>query len=147
MLINQKFIILLLSVIIIKFDKSNYKVNEDKGPVQPILVLSNPSSTDITVQVRDNSNTATGEQTQQHYYKQHVNSNNLTGGGVDYNSGPYNIRITAGKTEVTFNVLIKDDRIMESDEKFQLKIQTVPNHVTTKGSSKCTITIVDNDRK
>ena len=36
---------------------------------------------------------------------------------------------------------------MESDEKFQLKIQSVPDRVTVRNPSKCTITIVDNDRK
>ena len=48
-------------VAIVHFSQSTYSVNEDDGVVQPVLVLSNPSSTDITVQVRDNSNTATGE--------------------------------------------------------------------------------------
>ena len=38
-----------------------YYVNENDGPAQPVLVLSNPSSTDITVQVRSNNITATGE--------------------------------------------------------------------------------------
>ena len=38
-----------------------YYVNENDGPAQPVLVLSNPSSTDITVQVRSNDITATGE--------------------------------------------------------------------------------------
>ena len=36
-------------------------MNENAGPAQPVLVLSNPSSTDITVQVRSNSGTATSE--------------------------------------------------------------------------------------
>ena len=45
----------------VMFSQSTYSVNEDDGPAQPVLVLSNPSSTDITVQVRDDENTATGE--------------------------------------------------------------------------------------
>ena len=45
----------------VSFSQSTYSVNEDAGPVQFELVLSNPSSTDITVQVRDTQNTATGE--------------------------------------------------------------------------------------
>ena len=45
----------------ITFDQSAYTVDEDIGSVQPVLVLSNPSSTDITVQVTASSNTATGE--------------------------------------------------------------------------------------
>ena len=41
--------------------RSTYSVDEDDGPAQPVLVLSNPSSTDITVRVRDTQNTATSE--------------------------------------------------------------------------------------
>ena len=45
------------------FDRSpqTYIVNEDDGPAQPVLVLSNPSSTDITVQVIDTNVSANGE--------------------------------------------------------------------------------------
>jgi len=55
------YISFITAVITVKFSQSTYSVNEDTGSVQPVLVLSNPSSTDITVQVRDNSKTATGE--------------------------------------------------------------------------------------
>ena len=40
---------------------STYNIDEDDGPAQPVLVLTNPSSTDITVQVRDTQNTATSK--------------------------------------------------------------------------------------
>ena len=40
-----------------------YSVNENEGPVQPVLVLSNPSTTNVTVQVTDGMGTATGYQT------------------------------------------------------------------------------------
>ena len=42
----------------VSFSHSTYRFNEGDGPAQPVLVLSNPSSTDITVQVIDNENTA-----------------------------------------------------------------------------------------
>jgi len=45
----------------VRFSQSTYSFNEDDGPAQPALVLSNPSSTDITVQVRSSDITATGE--------------------------------------------------------------------------------------
>ena len=45
----------------VSFSQLTYSVDEDDGPAQPVLVLSNPSSTDITVQVRDTGNTATSE--------------------------------------------------------------------------------------
>ena len=38
-----------------------YSINEDGGSVSPVLVLSNPSSTDISVQVTDEQDTAIGE--------------------------------------------------------------------------------------
>ena len=47
--------------ITVSFSQTTYSVDEDDGPAQPVLVLSNPSSTDITVQVRDTENTATSE--------------------------------------------------------------------------------------
>ena len=43
------------------FNQSTYSVDEDDGPAQPVLVLSDPSSTNITVQVRDNAVTATSK--------------------------------------------------------------------------------------
>ena len=43
------------------FKQPAYSVNEDAGPVQPVLVISNPSSTDITVQVTDTDGSATRE--------------------------------------------------------------------------------------
>ena len=43
------------------FEQQAYSINEDVGPAQPALVLSNPSSTDITVQVFNTNGSATGE--------------------------------------------------------------------------------------
>jgi len=47
--------------ITVSFIQSSYSINEDNGPAQPVLVLSNPSSTNITVQVKDTKNIATSE--------------------------------------------------------------------------------------
>ena len=47
--------------ITILFSQSMYSVNETDGPAQPVLTLSNPSSTDITVQVYNTGGSATGE--------------------------------------------------------------------------------------
>ena len=44
----------------ISFSQPMYSVNENEGSVQPVLVLSNPSSTNVTVQVTDEGGTATG---------------------------------------------------------------------------------------
>ena len=43
------------------FSQTTYSVDEDDGPAQPTLVLSNPSSTAITVEVTGGGGSATGE--------------------------------------------------------------------------------------
>ena len=47
--------------ITVNFERPTYSVDEDDGPAQPVLVLSNPSLMNITVRVRDDNNTATGK--------------------------------------------------------------------------------------
>ena len=49
---------------------------------------------------------------------------NLLGGKVDYDSGPYNILINRGETEVNFDVSITNDQVYEVDELFGLAITT-----------------------
>ena len=46
---------------IVMFNQSMYNVDEDTGPAQLVLVLSNPSSSDITVHVVTEYGSATGE--------------------------------------------------------------------------------------
>ena len=45
------------------FSQTTYDVDEDDGPAQPALILSNPSATAFTVQIRDTEGTADSEQT------------------------------------------------------------------------------------
>ena len=59
--ILQHMLLIICIAITVSFSQSTYSVNEGDGVVQPVLVLSNPSSADITVQVRSNDNTATGK--------------------------------------------------------------------------------------
>ena len=58
---KRSFMLINLIDVSISFNQSTYNVIEDGGSAQPVLVLSNPSSTDITLQVRSNNITATGE--------------------------------------------------------------------------------------
>ena len=53
----------LLSAITIQFEQSTYVFDEGDGPAVFVLVLSNPSSTNITVQVLydEDDNTASGK--------------------------------------------------------------------------------------
>ena len=45
----------------VSFTWLTYGVDEDNGPAQPVLVLSNPLSTDIIVQVNVANGSATGQ--------------------------------------------------------------------------------------
>ena len=45
----------------VSFKRPVYGVDEDNGPAQPVLVLSNPLSHDIIVQVNATDGTATGQ--------------------------------------------------------------------------------------
>ena len=55
---NQLYIYLLFIVATMTFNQSSYSVDEniDSGKMQITLHLSNPSSTDINVQIRDRGN-------------------------------------------------------------------------------------------
>ena len=56
-LCNYKWYFIAITVM---FSQSMYSVDEDDGPARPVLVLSNPSSTDITVEATDTEGSATG---------------------------------------------------------------------------------------
>ena len=49
------------SVITIKFNQSTYNIYEDNGPVKPVLILSNISLIEFTVEVLTASGSANGE--------------------------------------------------------------------------------------
>ena len=131
------------------FNQSVYNVDEDAGPAQPVLVLTNPSSSDITVQVITEDGSATGE------YCSIASTNccsvitNVTGGGVDYTSRPYNVTFPAGVTMVTFDVPINDDNKVEGNEIFNLTLDlsSLPSVVTTGIPLQATVTIADDDCK
>jgi len=44
--------------ITVRFNQSTCSVNENEGPARPTLILSNPSSTDITLRVRESQGSA-----------------------------------------------------------------------------------------
>ena len=128
---------------IVSFNHSTYIVDEDDRSVQPILVLNIPSSTDIIVQVINDDITAIGKHST---LGKVVNYINVTGGGIDYNSGPYNVTFLVGEIIATVIVPINNDNIFEDDENFTLTIDpsSTPDGVS---GGPATVTIVDDDRK
>ena len=119
--------------IILRFNQATYGINENDGPFQPVLVLSNPSSTDITIQVVDSEVSA---------------RSNLIGGG-DYTPGTYIVMIPAGHTSASFDISITDDNVVENDEVFSLAImpESLPYLVSRGNPSVAMVTIVSDDGK
>ena len=39
--------------VVVSFNQSTYTINENDGPVQPVITLSNPASFDVRIRVRD----------------------------------------------------------------------------------------------
>lgn len=71
----------------------------------------------------------------------------IIGGGVDYNSGPYNITLLAGENSTSFNVTINNDDEMENDEEFILIINTelLPSCILNGTDITTNVTIIGND--
>ena len=118
---------------ILRFNQTTYRINENDGSIQLVLVLSNPSLTDITIQVIDSEVSATSH---------------LVGGG-DYISGPYNVTIPAGDTSASFDISITDDGLVEDDESFRVAItsESLPYLVSRGNPGVAMVTIVSDDGK
>ena len=59
---HQQAVYLYLVAATVRFEQQTYNVNETDEEIEPILVLSNPSSSVITVQVFSTDGSATGKQ-------------------------------------------------------------------------------------
>ena len=127
-------------VIKVRFKDSTYRVSESDGLVQPVLLFNNPSSTDITVHIRNIDNNATGKVI-------HIIQLNhiMSTIGKDYNSGSYEILFTAGQTKVSFNISIFEDEIKDDNEMFTLTIfkTMLPDRVSAGNPSTSTVIIAD----
>ena len=68
-------------------------------------------------------------------------------GNVDYTSGPYSVKFTAGVTIASFDVLITNDNTSEGNETFNLAINgsLLPEGISVGNPDQVTVTIVDDD--
>ena len=72
----------------------------------------------------------------------------VTGGGVDYTSGPYSVTFHAGVASVLFSISFNDDNTFEENENFTLTMNSsLPTSVMVGNLGQATVTIVDNDCK
>ena len=73
------------------------------------------------------------------------------GNDVDYGSGPYTVTIPAGNQSVVFDISIIDDNMLETNETFELSIDStsLPSKVfpsrTDRDPSMTTVYIIDDD--
>ena len=51
-----------------------------------------------------------------------IHISNITGGGVDYNSGPHNVTFPARTNNAVLNIIINNDNVLEYNETFNLTI-------------------------
>ena len=75
--------------------------------------------------------------------------NVLTGGGVDYDSGPYTVTFIAGQTSASFNVPINNDNILENAETFNVTIiqTSLPDRVSGVDPIEAAVVIANDDGK
>ena len=71
---------------------------------QPVLILSSPSSTDITIKINSTDGTAIGSYNLFCVYHYVHNT-----GNVDYIPGPYNVTFPAGETRIYLNISLSDN--------------------------------------
>ena len=132
-----------------RFSEPMYNINEDVGLAQFSLHLSNPLSFNITVDVFNTNITALGKHSSILIRYAIMVTYDVTGEGIDYNSGPYPVTIHAGETDVYFDFMINDDDILEGNETFNLTINgtSLPTQVIVGNPDQATVTIVDDDGK
>ena len=73
----------------------------------------------------------------------------ITGGGIDYGSGPHNVIFPAGVTSVPINISLTNDNILEGNEHFILTISPslLPSGVFVGFPDQARIYIVDKSGK
>lgn len=74
---------------------------------------------------------------------------NLAGDRFDYASGPFCVSIKKGDVNVSFDIEIIDDKILENDETFTLTIDSsgFPNGFKLKWPYTSTVTILEDECK
>ena len=122
-------------VVSVQFNASTYSVNESGEIVQPVLVLSGSTAINFTVHVNVTDMSATKW------------SDNKTG---DYKSEtPLVVSFNEGVSNISVNISIVDDNLLEEDEKFSLTIDSSSLHsnVMVDEPGNTTVTILDDDSK
>lgn len=145
-------------VIVVNFGLSTYIADESSKNVEVDIRFSNPSSTDITVQVtnRDISANSRGMYNYVCIYLNFIGWNSILQKYIlyvdnDYGPGPYTLTFPPETVTSLFNISITDDNVLEGNEIFNLTVHVtdtlIVSRVSTGDPSQVTVTILDNDRK
>ena len=132
------------------FSQSLYFGRETDGHAQIDVLISNPSSVDISLLVRSDDSSASSEGILcLHNHIMYCACSVFTGTDNDYSPGPYMLTIPSGDISVSFNLSITDDDILETKEEFLLSIDpsSLPDGVTVGSEGNTTVIIVDNNGK
>ena len=130
------------------FSESIYNISENDGHIQPALILSNPLSTNFTVQVFSSTDDpAIGEYIDYQESKWIIIITFYLVGNDDYDSGPYTVTFPSGVTNASFNVTIIDNDQYESTETFYLIINSfsLPYNMYISNPSQAIVIISDDD--
>ena len=130
------------------FSESIYNISENDGHIQPALILSNPLSTNFTVQVFSSTdNPAIGEYIDHQESKCIIIITFYLVGNDDYDSGPYTVTFPSGVTNASFNVTIIDNDQYESTETFYLIINSfsLPHNMYISNPGHAIVIISDDD--
>ena len=139
--------ILFCVVATIEFSQPEYNVNENNKSVDLILNINKPSSFPYTVTVVTNDRSA-GKLFSQLLHDVFMFILPVVGAS-DYVSRSYTVNVTAGDTEVTLSISIKNDDIFEVTEYFAVFITDTskPDSIMTGRTSQAIVSILDDDRK
>ena len=126
----------------VMFNESTYRVEESSGTIQLTLVLTNPISTDVTIQVIDDTAIVSEPLIATNREEDEDEK--------DYIIDTYAVTFTAGTTSATLNVRINNDSVNEGDETFTFTIDPfslVIDGITVGYPYQTALTIVDDDSK
>ena len=135
-------IVIVATTTTVYFSQSTYRVNESSGTIQLALALTNPLSTDVTIQVVDDAAIISEPPFATNIKEDQEEK--------DYFIETLSITFAAGTTSAILNVAINNDDMDESDETFTFTIDPfslLMDGITVGYPYQTAVTIVDDDSK
>ena len=135
-------IVIVTTITTVQFSESAYRVDEDAGTIQLTLVLTNPLSSNVTIEFEVIDDAAIVSESP------FTTSIEEDPEGKDYFIETLTVTFAAGTTSAIFNVIINDDDMDENNETFTFTIDPfslVMDGITVGYPYQAAVTIVDDD--